>query len=163
MRFADCFGAKVIVLHVISLPYPYITVWRLSVALLTDDVRKGAARRMQRFLETDRVPWPKSSNSYYQGTPDNGDLLIRGKERCRPHHYIDARAERLKTRIDRQHGGEGSATRVLPCLGGSISSENQTGQALETGQTQDECDDKPAATTEKIRRATIRERSHGTI
>ena len=32
MKFAECFGAKVIVLHVISLPYPYITDSRCSAA-----------------------------------------------------------------------------------------------------------------------------------
>ena len=52
-------------------------------------------------------------------------------------------------------------TLVLPRPSGSIPSENQTGQAPKTGQTQDACNDKPAVTTKKIRLATTRERSHG--
>jgi nucleotide-binding universal stress UspA family protein len=64
MKFADCFGAKVIVLHVISLPYPYIT----DVAL-TDDVRKDAARQMQRFLETMEFRGLKVQTAITSGTP----------------------------------------------------------------------------------------------
>jgi nucleotide-binding universal stress UspA family protein len=64
MKFADCFGAKVIVLHVISLPYPCIT----DVAL-TDDVRKDAARQMQRFLETMEFRGLKVQTAITSGTP----------------------------------------------------------------------------------------------
>ena len=64
MKFADCFGAKVIVLHVISLPYPYVT----DVAL-TDDIRKDAARQMQRFLETMEFRGLKVQTAITRGTP----------------------------------------------------------------------------------------------
>jgi nucleotide-binding universal stress UspA family protein len=63
-KFAECFGAKVIVLHVISLPYPYIT----DVAL-TDDLRKDAARQMQRFLETMEFRGLKVQTAITSGTP----------------------------------------------------------------------------------------------
>jgi len=64
IQFAQRFGAKLIVLHVISLPYPYIP----DVAL-TDGMRKEPTRRMQRFLETVDFPDVKVQTAITTGIP----------------------------------------------------------------------------------------------
>jgi nucleotide-binding universal stress UspA family protein len=64
IKFAERFGAKLIALHAISLPYPYNT----DVAL-RDDMRKDPARRMQRFLQTVRFRGVKVQTAITTGTP----------------------------------------------------------------------------------------------
>jgi universal stress protein A len=64
IKFAERFGAKLIVLHVISLPYSYIT----DVAL-GHDMRKDPARRMQRFLQTVEFRDVKVQTAITTGTP----------------------------------------------------------------------------------------------
>jgi len=64
IKFAERFGAKLIVLHVISLPYPYIP----DVAL-TDDMRKDPARQMQRFLQTVEFRGVKVQTAITTGIP----------------------------------------------------------------------------------------------
>jgi nucleotide-binding universal stress UspA family protein len=64
IKFAERFGAKLIVLHAISLPYPYNT----DVAL-RDDMRKDPVRRMQRFLQTVRFRGVKVQTAITTGTP----------------------------------------------------------------------------------------------
>ena len=64
IKFAERFGAKLIVLHVISLPYPYIT----DVAL-TDEMRKERERRMQKFLQNVEFRDIKFQTAITTGTP----------------------------------------------------------------------------------------------
>jgi nucleotide-binding universal stress UspA family protein len=64
IKFAERFGAKLIVLHVISLPWPDIT----DVAL-TDDMQKDLARRMQRFLHTVEFRGVKVQTAITTGIP----------------------------------------------------------------------------------------------
>jgi len=54
IRFARRFGAKLVVLHVVSLPYSYSSELYgvYQPHLLAGEVRKGATRQMQKFLQT---------------------------------------------------------------------------------------------------------------
>ena len=88
-EFAECFGAKVIVLHVISLPYPYITLDGMYQRL-TRDIRKDAARQMQRFLETIELRDVKVQTVITKGTPSRRFAHSR-QIKSQSHHYINAR------------------------------------------------------------------------
>jgi nucleotide-binding universal stress UspA family protein len=71
IAFAGCFGAKLIVLHVIRLPYANISdlygIYQPS--LLAGEARKGAARRMQKFLQTMEFGGVKLQTAITTGTP----------------------------------------------------------------------------------------------
>ena len=103
IRFAGRFGAKLVVLHVVSLPYSYsgelYGVYQPPLLAGRRAERRGAPNA--KISTDDRARWRKSSNSYYDGQPGTRDLLIRGKQRYQSYHHINARTERLKTRIDR--------------------------------------------------------------
>lgn len=103
IRFAGRFGAKLVVLHVVSLPYSYSgeLYGVYQPPLLAGDARKGAVRRMQKFLQTIELGGVKVQTAITMGSPVTRDLLIRGKQRYQSYHHINARTERLKTRIDR--------------------------------------------------------------
>ena len=64
IKFAECFRAKLIVLHVISLPYPSAT----DIAL-PDQMRKESARQMQKFLQTVEFRDIKLQTAITTGTP----------------------------------------------------------------------------------------------
>jgi nucleotide-binding universal stress UspA family protein len=71
IAFAGRFGAKLIVLHVIRLPYAYISdlygIYQPS--LLAGEARKGAARRMQKLLQTMEFGDVKLQTAITTGTP----------------------------------------------------------------------------------------------
>jgi nucleotide-binding universal stress UspA family protein len=71
IRFAERFGAKLIVLHVIALPYAYLSdVYGMyQPPLWAGEARKGAERRMQEFLRTIEVGAVKIQTAITTGTP----------------------------------------------------------------------------------------------
>ena len=65
IRFADPFGAKLVVLHVVSLPYlQQRAVWRLSAASARGRSAERRAAPNAKISTDHRTRWHKSSNSY---------------------------------------------------------------------------------------------------
>jgi nucleotide-binding universal stress UspA family protein len=71
IRFAGRFGAKLIALHVIGLPYAYISnLYGVSQPpLLAGEARKGAVRRMQKFLQAIEFGGVKVQTAITTGSP----------------------------------------------------------------------------------------------
>ena len=69
IRFAGRFGAKLVVLHVVSLPYSVQrrAVWRLSAASARGRRAERRGAPNAKISTDDRARWRKSSNSYYDG------------------------------------------------------------------------------------------------
>jgi len=71
IRFAERFGAKLIVLHVIPLPYAYVSdINGMHQPPLPEvEARKGAARRMEQFLQTVEFGVVKVQTAITTGAP----------------------------------------------------------------------------------------------
>jgi nucleotide-binding universal stress UspA family protein len=71
IRFAGRFGAKLVLLHVVSLPSSYSSeLYGVSQPpLLAGEARKGAVRRMQRFLQTIELGGVKVQTAITMGSP----------------------------------------------------------------------------------------------
>ena len=69
IRFAGRFGAKLVVLHVVSLPYSSELYGVYQPPLLAGEVRKGAVRRMPKFLKTIELGGVKVQTAITRGSP----------------------------------------------------------------------------------------------
>jgi nucleotide-binding universal stress UspA family protein len=71
IRFAGRFGAKLVVLHVVSLPYSYSSELYgvYQPPMLAGEARKGAVRRMQKFLQTIEFGGVKVQTAITTGNP----------------------------------------------------------------------------------------------
>ena len=71
IRFAGPFGAKLVVLHVLSLPYSYRSELYgvYQPPLPVSEAQKGAVRRMQKFLQTIELGGIKVETAIRMGSP----------------------------------------------------------------------------------------------